>query len=118
MTDDFCADFLGAFAVVTRADRFLMVGNDREIGARTVRTWDLPGGRVEATELLRETLTRELLEETSLSLRGERDTVRHGFPLAVVRPGGAGTAHPGPADRLSRWTPRAVRCALAGTGIG
>ena len=31
MTDDFCADFLGAFAVVTRADRFLMVGNDRQI---------------------------------------------------------------------------------------
>ena len=71
MTDDFCADFLGAFAVVTRADRFLMVGNDRTIGARTVRTWDLPGGRVEAAELLRETLSRELREETSLSLCSE-----------------------------------------------
>ena len=71
MTDDFRADFLGAFAVVTRADRFLMVGNDRTIGGRTVRTWDLPGGRVEPAELLQETLRRELREETSLTLRAE-----------------------------------------------
>ncbi len=63
-------DFLGAFAVVRREDRLLFVGNDREIGGRTVRTWDLPGGRVEAGELLHEALARELAEETGLRLVG------------------------------------------------
>jgi 8-oxo-dGTP diphosphatase len=69
--DDFRADFLGAFAVVRRGERVLLVGNEREIGGRTVRTWDLPGGRVEVGELLLEALARELREETGLEVRGE-----------------------------------------------
>jgi 8-oxo-dGTP diphosphatase len=64
-------DFLGAFAVIRRGERILMVGNERRIGGRAVRTWDLPGGRVEPGELLAEALRRELREETGLRLRGE-----------------------------------------------
>lgn len=70
MSDDFTADFLGAFAVVTRGDHVLMVANDRTIGGREVVTWDLPGGRVERGELLHEALRRELREETGLELLG------------------------------------------------
>lgn len=62
------ADFLGAFALVERAGRLLMVQNERHIGGRTVRTWDLPGGQVEPGELLGEALARELREETGLVL--------------------------------------------------
>lgn len=71
MSDDFRADFLGAFAVLTRGETVLLVGNDREISGRETRTWDLPGGRVEAGELLHEALARELREETGLVLRGD-----------------------------------------------
>jgi ADP-ribose pyrophosphatase YjhB (NUDIX family) len=70
MSDDFRADFLGAFAVATRGDRTLMVANERRIGGQLVTTWDLPGGRVEAGELLGEALDRELREEIGLGLVG------------------------------------------------
>lgn len=63
-------DFLGAFAVITRGDTVLLVGNDRRIGGSLVRTWDLPGGRVEAAELLLEALRREVAEETGLAVVG------------------------------------------------
>jgi ADP-ribose pyrophosphatase YjhB (NUDIX family) len=68
--DDRSADFLGAFAVVRRAGRTLMVQNTRSIGGRDQNTWDLPGGQVEPGELLHETLARELLEETDLHVVG------------------------------------------------
>lgn len=71
MSDAFVADFLGAFAVLRRGDRILFVGNERTIGGRAVRTWDLPGGRVEPGELVQEALRRELHEETGLTLVGE-----------------------------------------------
>jgi len=64
------ADFLGAFGVVRRSDTILMVGNDRRIGGQQVRTWDLPGGRVESGEMLSEALGREMNEETGLEIVG------------------------------------------------
>lgn len=63
-------DFVGSFAVLRRSGRFLLVANDRQIAGKTQRTWDLPGGRVEAGELVQEALRRELLEETRLVLVG------------------------------------------------
>jgi 8-oxo-dGTP diphosphatase len=71
MTDDFQSDFLGAFAVVQRGERILMVQNERRIGGVSVATWDLPGGRVEPAEMLHEALRREMHEETGLSVVNE-----------------------------------------------
>lgn len=65
-------DFLGAFAVIERQQRILMVQNQRSIGGVTVATWDLPGGQVEPGELLGEALARELMEEIGLSVQRAR----------------------------------------------
>lgn len=64
-------DFLGAFAMVVRDGRYLFVANERHVGGRLVRTWDLPGGRVEPGEMLHEALRRELREETGLEVVSE-----------------------------------------------
>ncbi|MEC7584953.1 MAG: NUDIX hydrolase [Planctomycetota bacterium] len=64
-------DFVGAFAVVERQGRILMVENLRRIAGRTVPTWDLPGGQVEPGERLLEALARELDEETGLLVTGD-----------------------------------------------
>lgn len=63
-------DFVGAFALLQRGERYLLVANDREIDGRVQRVWDLPGGRVEVGELLHEALRRELDEETGLRVVG------------------------------------------------
>ena len=63
-------DFVGVFAVLRRAERILLVANERHIDGKAQRTWDLPGGMVEPGELLQEALGRELMEETRLVLIG------------------------------------------------
>lgn len=63
-------DFLGAFAVVERRGLLLMVQNERHFGGRSVLTWDLPGGQVEAGERLDEALRRELHEEIACPVAG------------------------------------------------
>lgn len=56
--------------MLVRDERYLFVANDREIDGRVQRVWDLPGGRVEARELVHDALRRELDEETGLQLVG------------------------------------------------
>ena len=68
-------DFVGVFAIVRRDERYLLVANERRIDGILQRTWDLPGGHVEAGEMLPEALRRELLEETQLELVGQPEFV-------------------------------------------
>lgn len=63
-------DFIGVFGLIERDGRYLFVANDRRIDGQTQRVWDLPGGGVEAGEVLHEALRRELDEETGLELQG------------------------------------------------
>lgn len=66
---------LVASALIRRADEILLVHNGRP-GAR-LRWWSLPGGRVEHTEMLNESLVREIREETGLK-------IHEPFGLAMV----------------------------------
>lgn len=65
------SDFVGAFGLLRRDDRILMVQNRRVVGGREVLTWDLPGGQVEPGELLEEALARELGEEVGVEPVGD-----------------------------------------------
>ncbi len=64
-------DFLGAFAVIEREDKILMVQNRRVIRGEARLTWDLPGGQVEPGETLMEALARELQEEVQIEVEGD-----------------------------------------------
>ncbi|MCA8943156.1 MAG: NUDIX hydrolase [Planctomycetes bacterium] len=64
-------DFLGAFGILRRGERILFVRNEREIDGRRTEVWDLPGGQVEAGELLVEALRRELREEVAVECVGD-----------------------------------------------
>jgi 8-oxo-dGTP diphosphatase len=110
-------DFQGAFAVVRRGERILMVQNERRIAGRPTRTWDLPGGQVEPGELLVEALVRELREETGLEVAdaprflfvqegekteaGRRHHAWRSFFFAVDRV--VGEPRPGGEVRALRW---------------
>ncbi|GAB4139165.1 MAG: hypothetical protein Fur0037_05250 [Planctomycetota bacterium] len=79
-------DFLGAFGILERGGRVLMVKNRRRIGGRDEETWDLPGGQVEPGELLAEALAREILEETGIRVGSARFAfVQEGERLARGR---------------------------------
>ncbi|MSR37949.1 MAG: NUDIX hydrolase [Planctomycetes bacterium] len=113
------SDFLGVFALVERAAGILMVQNERIIAGRSMLTWDLPGGGVEAKELLSEALARELLEETNLVIkvapellflqdgsrifRGRRSHVWRSF---FFRAEAVGEAKAGAEILAVRWIPR------------
>lgn len=64
------SDFLGAFGLLRRDDRILLVRNERVIRGVPTSTWDLPGGQVEPGELLDEALRRELDEEIGVRVHG------------------------------------------------
>ena len=58
--------FVGVSAIVTR-DGAVLVGRRR--GAHGVGTWAFPGGKPDPGEHPRDTVRRELLEETGLTAR-------------------------------------------------
>lgn len=61
-------DFLGVFAYLETSDGVLLVANKREIDGRKQLVWDLPGGGVEAGEMLVEALHREMREECGIDV--------------------------------------------------
>ncbi len=66
-------DFLGCFGLLRREEAWLLVGNQRILvnGAEPQLVFDLPGGRVDAGETLRECLVREWQEECRLEIEVE-----------------------------------------------
>ncbi|MCA8970217.1 MAG: NUDIX hydrolase [Planctomycetes bacterium] len=67
-------DFLGAFGVLEVDGCVLLAANRRVLtqGESRVRTFDLPGGRVEPGERVEEALRREWLEETGTTIQAVR----------------------------------------------
>lgn len=85
-------DFIGAFGYHERAEGVLLVANRRVIDGEETVVWDLPGGRVEAGETLREALRREWQEECGLAVEShemlfvaEGERVRDGRRTGVWR---------------------------------
>ena len=66
-------DFVGAFAVLERDGCLLLAANRRRLdeAAEPVRTFDLPGGRVEPGERCHEALQREWREEARVDIEVE-----------------------------------------------
>ena len=63
-------DFLGAFGVLERDGCLLLAANRRRLSPSEpfVRTYDLPGGRVEPGERIEEALVREWREEAGVEI--------------------------------------------------
>ena len=113
-------DFLGAFGVLERDGHVLLASNWRELvpGEKRQRVYDLPGGRVEAGELLEEALVREWREECCVDIdsrgllfvqegtryvAGERHYAWRSFFFAV-----AASGEPSPGDDIDAllWLPK------------
>lgn len=102
----------GAFALLQREGRVLLVCNNRLREGRWVPTWDLPGGSVRAGEPLADALAREVAEEAGLVVAEPR--------LALVVDGAKRRAAGGPA--LYTWRAFVFRAQArgeprAGSGI-
>jgi len=120
-------DFLGAFGFFETGDGVLLVANDRVIDGRTQTVWDLPGGRVEPGETLKEALSREMREECGIEVAvggmlflaegervrgGERVGVWRSFFFAVGGDAGAIDVGGDPSILDFRFAPRGELAAL------
>jgi 8-oxo-dGTP diphosphatase len=115
------ADFLGVFGFFECERGVLLVANERPIDGRPQLVWDLPGGRVEDAETLREALRREMREECGIEVsigdmlflaegervrRGERTGVWRSFFFAVDGDAGSIDISGEPAILDYRFVPR------------
>lgn len=52
-------------------EQYLFLRRSQVVGDQTEITWDIPGGRIDAGEVLVDALKREIAEETGMILSGE-----------------------------------------------
>lgn len=62
---------VGVKAVLRNADGKILLLKRSAKYESAEGSWDIPGGRIDAGSSLKENLTREVMEETGLTLRGE-----------------------------------------------